>query len=75
MEKIKEGQKINPYLNKIRKEIEEGKRTNFEMSNFVKFSGRIFILANEEIKKLVMNETYATSYIIHIGSTKIYQDL
>ena len=75
METIKEWQEVDPYLNKVKKEIEEGKRIDFEISDLVKFSGRIFIPGNKEIKKLVTIEAHATPYTVDPGSTKMYQDL
>ena len=47
----------------------------FEVSNFLRFRERICIPANEEIKKLVMDESHAIAYTFCPGFTKIYQDL
>ena len=48
---------------------------DFDISNCVKFNGKICIPANEKIKKVVMNEAYSTLCTVHPDFIKTYQDL
>jgi len=39
------------------------------------FEGRICVPGNSELKRLVLEEAHKSSFSIHPGATKLYQDL
>ena len=74
---IKEAQGLDPSLVRIRKEVMEGKETNFGVSDegILHFKGRLCVPNNEELRKQILSEAHDTPYSIHPGVTKIYKDL
>ena len=74
---IKGGQELDPSLFKIKKEVLEGKRTDFEVSvdEVLGFKGRLCVPTYEELKQQIMHEAHNTPYSVHPGTTKMYQDL
>ena len=41
----------------------------------LRFRGRVYVLDNPELKKLILEESHMSSLSIHPGATKVYQDL
>jgi len=41
----------------------------------LRFRGRICILDNDELKKMILEESHRSSLSIHPGATKMYHDL
>lgn len=39
------------------------------------YQGRIYVPADQEIRRRIMAEAHHTPYSIHPGATKMYQDL
>ncbi|KAL5578541.1 hypothetical protein UlMin_020240 [Ulmus minor] len=74
---IKGGQELDPSLLKIKEEVLEGKRIDFEVSTdgVLGFKGRLCVPANEELKQQILYEAHNTPYSIHPSTTKMYQDL
>ncbi|KAL5573486.1 hypothetical protein UlMin_023083 [Ulmus minor] len=74
---IKGEQELDPSLLKIKEEVLEGKRTDFEVSadGVLGFKGRLCVPANEDLKQQIMHEAHNTPYSVHPGTTKMYQDL
>ncbi|KAL5571121.1 hypothetical protein UlMin_020718 [Ulmus minor] len=74
---IKGKQELDLSLLKIKEEVLEGKRTDFEVSadGVLGFKGRLCVPANEDLKQQIMHEAHNTPYSVHPGTTKMYQDL
>ncbi|KAL5564092.1 hypothetical protein UlMin_027256 [Ulmus minor] len=74
---IKGGQELDPSLFKIKKEVLEGKHTDFEVyaDGVLGFKGRLCVPADEELKQKIMHEAHNPPYSIHPGTTKMYKDL
>ncbi|KAL5555584.1 hypothetical protein UlMin_037820 [Ulmus minor] len=71
---IKGGQELDPSLLKIKEEVLEGKRTDFEVTTdgVLGFKGRLCVPADEELKQQRLYEAHNTPYSIHLGTTKMY---
>ncbi|KAL5583118.1 hypothetical protein UlMin_015560 [Ulmus minor] len=74
---IKGGQELDPSLFKIKKEVLEGKCTDFEVftDGVLRFKGRLCVPIDEELKQEIMHEAHSTPYSVHPGTTKMCQDL
>ncbi|KAL5583466.1 hypothetical protein UlMin_015908 [Ulmus minor] len=74
---IKGKQELDPSLLKIKEEVLEGRRTDFEVSadGVLGFKGRLCVPADEDLKQQIMHEAHNTPYSVHPGTTKMYQDL
>ncbi len=57
--------------------IEENKASEFRMDEqgTLWYQDRICVPEKEELRKLILDEAHASTYSIHPGSTKMYQDL
>ena len=77
LNEIKMKQAKNQLLEKYRKDIAEGRDTNFHMSNdgTIWFKDRICVPADVELRTKILAEAHGTPYSIHPGSVKMYQDL
>jgi len=76
LEEIKRAQERDQSLQENLIAKVEGKESEFHKdSNGIKFRDRICILAKEELRKLIMEEAHKSSLSIHLGATKMYQDL
>ena len=78
MEAIKGGQLADPLMERFRKKAEEGKRTNFFLSEDGVLGykgGRVCVPNDEEIKRQILYEAHNTPYTMHPGTTKMYRDL
>ena len=78
MEAIKGGQLADPLMERFKKKAEEGKQTNFFLSEdgVLRYKGvRVCLPNDEEIKREILYEAYNTLYTTHPGTTKMYRDL
>jgi hypothetical protein len=74
---IKDGQKDDEKINKIQQLIIDGKGKDFreDAEGLVWFKDRLCILNIKLIRELILKEAHETTYSIHPGSEKMYQDL
>jgi hypothetical protein len=74
---IKEGQKDDENINKIRQLILEGRGKDFreDEEGVIWFKDRLCVPDIKPIRKLILKETHETAYSIHPGSEKMYQNL
>ncbi len=56
---------------------QEGKETDYELKRdgCLYYKGRICIPEDEELKKNILKEAHSSFHAMHLGSTKMYQDL
>jgi hypothetical protein len=74
---IKEAQKNDEKINKIRQLILEGRGKDFreDAEGVVWFKDRLCIPNVQSIRELILKEAHDTAYSIHPRSKKMYQDL
>ena len=77
LEKIKEDQFSDPYLSRVKEEVESGKRTDFTLSTegILKFKDRLCVPDVSDLRKEILTEAHTTPYSVHPGTTKMYRDL
>jgi hypothetical protein len=74
---IRKGQKDDENINEIRQLIIEGKGKDFreDAEGVVWFKDRLCVPDIKSIQELILKEAHETTYYIHPGSEKMYQDL
>jgi hypothetical protein len=74
---IKEAQKNDEKINEIRQLILEGRGIYFweDTEGVVWFKDRLCVPNVQSIRELILNEAHETTYSIHPGSEKMYQDI
>jgi hypothetical protein len=74
---IRKGQKDDEKINEIRQLIIDGKGKGFceDAEGVVWFKDSLCVLDIKSIQELILKEAHETSYSIHPGSEKMYQDL
>jgi hypothetical protein len=74
---IRKGQKYDEKINEIRQLIMEGKCPDFreDAEGVVWFKDRLCVPDIKSIWELILKEAHETTYCIHPGSEKMYQDL
>jgi hypothetical protein len=74
---IRKGQKDDEKINEIRQLIIDGKGKDFheDVEGVVWFKDRLCVPDIKSIRELILKEAHETSYSIHPGSEKMYQDL
>ncbi|KAL0452067.1 UNVERIFIED_CONTAM: Retrovirus-related Pol polyprotein from transposon [Sesamum latifolium] len=76
-DKIKDAQDKDPYLQKIKTKVQEGKNDQFVIQNDgMLMNGKRMCVPNvEELRTEIMHEAHYAPYAMHPGSTKMYRDL
>jgi hypothetical protein len=74
---IRKGQKDDEKINEIWQLIIDGKGPDFceYAEGVVWFKDRLYVPDIKSIQELILKEAHETSYSIHLGSEKMYQDL
>jgi hypothetical protein len=74
---IRKGQKDDEKINEIRQLIIDGKGKGLreDAEGVVWFKDRLCVPDIKSIQELILKEAHKTSYSIHPGSEKMYQDL
>ena len=77
VDKIKDCQASDPALLKIKDEVIQGKRPEFNLTGdgTLRFGARLCVPNIEEIKKEILVEAHCTPYTVHPGATKMYKDV
>ncbi|KAI4381642.1 hypothetical protein MLD38_007699 [Melastoma candidum] len=77
MDWIRAAQLQDPYLTEERSKLQDQADTEFSVSDdeLLRYQGRICIPAQEDLRKLIMDEAHLSAYSIHPGVTKMYQNL
>jgi hypothetical protein len=77
MDKIREAQKGDKELEKIREDLKEGKAKGFseDEQGTIWFEKRICVPNDSDLRKLIFQEAHETTYSIHPGNTKMYIDV
>ena len=58
-------------------EVGNGDKSDFSVSNdgVLRFRSRLCVLANDELKNVILEEAHCSLYTVHLGSTMMYRDL
>ena len=74
---IIEAQEKDEEMQKIKKEIQGGKMSEFSLDEqgVLRFRNRLCVPDNKEIKGLILQEAHASQFSRHPGGTKMYRDL
>ncbi|XP_043725645.1 uncharacterized protein LOC122672217 [Telopea speciosissima] len=77
IDQIKSAQTIDPYIMKVRGEIQAGKQTLFQLTEdeVVMYGTRLYVPNDTELGDLILKEAHHSPYTIHLGCTKMYRDL
>ncbi|KAL0458159.1 UNVERIFIED_CONTAM: Transposon Ty3-I Gag-Pol polyprotein [Sesamum latifolium] len=76
-DKIKDAQNKDPYLQKKKTKVQEGKNDQFVIQNdgTLMNEKRMCVPNVEELRTEIMHEAHYAPYAMHPGSTKMYRDL
>jgi hypothetical protein len=77
MNEIIELQKIDEEIQEKKKLIEIGRAPEFKLGpdNVVRCNERVCVPNNAELRKAILDEAHKSKLSIHLGTTKMYQDL
>ena len=77
LNRVLEAQKNDEKSASIIKQIGKGKETEFEVKEdrSLYYKDRVCVPNDCELKKAILDEAHNGSFVIHPGSTKMYQDL
>src|ERR1044072_8400717 len=77
LEEIKTKQLTDEELIEKRNLVTQGKSPEFAIGNedILRCKGRIYVLKDAEMRKLIFDEGHKSRLSIHPGATKMYQDL
>jgi hypothetical protein len=77
MEEIKEAQKTDEEIHRIKGLIQQGKAKSFrtDEQSTVWFEQRICVPYQNNLRQQILKEAHESAYSIHPGGTKMYQDL
>jgi hypothetical protein len=76
-QQIREGQLEDVEIREIRETMERGKAPDFieHDQGTIWFKNRICVPDVGDLRKTILREAHDSTYSIHLGSTKMYQDL
>jgi hypothetical protein len=76
-EEIRKGQESDEKIKEIKTQISLGKASDFteDDQGTIWFKKRICVLEIEQLRQLILREAHDSTYYIHPGITKMYEDL
>jgi hypothetical protein len=76
MDRIREAQKGDREIEKIRDALKEGKANGFseDEQGTIWFEKRVFVANDSDLRRIIFQEAHETPYSIHPGNTKMYMD-
>jgi len=74
---VRDRQLLDTSLNKVREQLGSDEVRDFALGDdgMLRFQGRICVLNDAEVKKLILEEGHKSRLSLHPGMTKMYQDL
>jgi hypothetical protein len=77
MDRIREAQKGDKEIEKIRDALKEGKASGFseDEQGTIWFKKRVCVANDLDLRKIIFQEAHETPYSIHPSNTKMYMDL
>lgn len=76
-EEILQKQITDKRMQTIRKDVENGKQTDFriDQEGLLRFRNRLCIPNDITLKEKILEEAHSSPYTIHLGGTKMYKDI
>ncbi|KAL0285147.1 UNVERIFIED_CONTAM: hypothetical protein Scaly_2827000 [Sesamum calycinum] len=76
-DKIKDAQDKDPYLEKMKTKVQDGKNNQIIIQDDGMLLNRksVCVPNVEELRTEIMHEAHYAPYAMHLGSTKMYRDL
>ncbi|WVZ97890.1 LOW QUALITY PROTEIN: hypothetical protein U9M48_043393 [Paspalum notatum var. saurae] len=76
-DQIRQAQKDCPSIAELKERMEKGLLANFRIDDrgTIWLKERLCVPLDEGIRESILTEAHCTKYSIHLGSTKMYQDL
>ncbi|XP_038885782.1 uncharacterized protein LOC120076074 [Benincasa hispida] len=76
-QKIIDAQRDDPYLEERVRRVASGQDSEFSVSaeGGLLYQGRLCVPAISDVKDKLLSEAHSSLFSIHLGSTKMYQDL
>jgi RNase H-like domain found in reverse transcriptase/Reverse transcriptase (RNA-dependent DNA polymerase)/Retroviral aspartyl protease/Integrase zinc binding domain/Retrotransposon gag protein len=76
-EDLRVAQDRDGHLKKIREDLDSGAYPEYDVGEMglLRFKKRICVPGNDEIKKTILDEAHRSSYAMHPGVSKMYNDL
>ncbi|KAJ4706492.1 putative Retrotransposon protein, Ty3-gypsy subclass [Melia azedarach] len=77
IDQIREMQNQDPSITKLKKEVNDGLRTDFLLKDdgLLVMGNRLCVPNDSELNKQILEETHSSAYTMHPGSTKMYRNL
>ena len=77
VDQIQVGQLQDPWMIKLKEEIEKGKKVEFQIRDdgMIVKGQRMCVSEYGELKRESMEEAHSSTYAMHLGSTKMYRTL
>ena len=77
LEKIKQNQLSDPYLSRVKVDVELKKRADFQLSpdGVIVFKDRLCVPEIRDLREEILAEAHNSPYTVHPGKTKMYKDL
>ena len=54
---------------------QEEEKFRIDKEGILRYEGRIWVPAVQDLKEEILHETHNSRYAIHLGNTKMYRDL
>jgi hypothetical protein len=75
LERIRAAQEQDDETTRLKEKINKGLGFYITSDGLFRYQNRICVPNDEEIKKLILEETHFSPYSVHPGGTKMYRDL
>lgn len=77
IQRIRTLQQSDPEIIKVRKEIVEGKKPDFQVSEdgIVRFRVHLYVPDNEGLRNKILSKAHRSNYSIYPRNTKMYRNL
>ena len=77
LNRVLEAQKSDEKISTIVSQNREGKEIDFSVNEegFLYYREQVCVPNDDELKKSILEEAHSGSFVMHLGSMKMYQDL
>jgi len=77
LDSVRERQLLDASLNRVREQLGSDEARDFALGNdgILRFQGRVCVLDDAEVKRLILEEGHKSRLSLHPDITKMYQDL
>jgi hypothetical protein len=77
VDRVREAQPMDSYLNKLREAVQNGTQPEFSIrgDGTLVFGSRLCVPNDENLKQEILEEAHSSAYAMHPGGTKMYRTL